>query len=135
MSAEQEAAYAVVVQLFDGMRQKDEALLRGAVTEDMSLVTTGERDGVPFLSRAEGGSFVESVLGARAELDEQIWDPVVQVSDRLATVWVRYALYVNGNFSHCGVDAFQLFKGEDGWRIFHIADTRRREDCWEPPGR
>ena len=32
------------------------------------------------------------------------------MSDRLATVWVKYAFYAGGEFSHCGVDAFQLFK-------------------------
>ncbi|MBI5914693.1 MAG: nuclear transport factor 2 family protein [Bacteroidetes bacterium] len=35
--------------------------------------------------------------------------------------------------SHCGVDAFQLFKGENGWKITQISDTRRRENCQTEP--
>jgi hypothetical protein len=31
------------------------------------------------------------------------------------------------------VDAFQLFKGPAGWRIFQVADTQRRENCWHKP--
>jgi hypothetical protein len=46
----------------------------------------------------------------------------------------EYAFYVGERLSHCGVDAFQLFKGPDGWRIFEIADTRRSEGCEEPEG-
>jgi hypothetical protein len=36
---------------------------------------------------------------------------------------------VDGEFSHCGVDAFILVLTEDGWRILSIADTRTTEGC------
>jgi hypothetical protein len=45
---------------------------------------------------------------------------------------MNYAFFAGDTFSHCGVNAFQLFKGADGWKIFHIADTRRREGCEMP---
>lgn len=133
-TAEEEAALAVVHQLFDGMRTKDEALLRGAFDVEFTLVTTGSRDGEPVRSMTPGDRFISSVLAAEAELDEQIWNPVVQVRDNLATVWVDYALFVDGEFSHCGADAFQLFRSSEGWKIFQIADTRQREGCEDPPG-
>lgn len=130
----EEAVLEAVHQLFDGMRAKDEALLRGALAADFGLVTTGTRDGEPVMSVTPGDRFISSVLGAEAELDEQIWNPVVQVRDNLATVWVDYALYIDGAFSHCGADAFQLFRSSEGWQIFQIADTRQLENCETPPG-
>ena len=87
----------------------------------------------PLYPPAAPTSRCGAIGGAPVTLEEPIWDPVVEVSDRLATVWVKYAFYADEQFSHCGVDAFQLFKSEQGWKIFQIADTRRREDCWEPP--
>lgn len=128
------AALAVVHQLFDGMRTRDEALLLGALDVEFGLISTGTRDGEPVKSVTPGDQFIRSVLGAEAELDEQIWNPTVKVRDNLASVWVDYAFYVDGVFSHCGVDAFQLFRSSEGWKIFQIADTRRREGCEEPPG-
>ena len=66
--------------------------------------------------------------------DERIWDAEVRVDGNLATAWMKYAFYAGDEFSHCGVDAFQLFKGVDGWKVFHVADTRRREGCETPEG-
>ncbi len=62
-----------------------------------------------------------------------IWDPKIEIDGNLAQAWTQYAFYVGKKFSHCGVDAFQLFKGTDGtWKIFQLADTRQKEGCKIP---
>jgi hypothetical protein len=64
---------------------------------------------------------------------EPIWEPKIQMDGNFAQVWAKYAFYHGKTFSHCGVDAFQLFKGADGkWKIFHLADTRWAEGCNVP---
>jgi hypothetical protein len=62
-------------------------------------------------------------------IDEHIWNYEVQIDGSLATVWSEYTFYIGNRVSHCGVDAFQLFKADKTWKIFQIADTRRKEDC------
>jgi hypothetical protein len=47
----------------------------------------------------------------------------------MATAWTPYKFYLDKTFSHCGVNAFQLFKSENGWKIISILDTRRKEPC------
>ena len=42
---------------------------------------------------------------------------------------MNYAFQVEGVPSHCGVNAFQLVKGSEGWQIPQVTDTRRREGC------
>jgi hypothetical protein len=32
-------------------------------------------------------------------------------------VWYPYDLYIDGKWSHCGVDAFTLIRTEGKWRI------------------
>ena len=61
--------------------------------------------------------------------DERIWDYEVRQDLNLATVWVRYAFYLDDEFHHCGVDALQLAHDGSRWRVFHIADTRQVEGC------
>jgi hypothetical protein len=66
-------------------------------------------------------------------IDERVWNEKVLVDGPLASVWMDYALFIGPRFSHCGVDAFQLAKMADGWKIIAIADTRRTEGCKQGP--
>jgi hypothetical protein len=62
-------------------------------------------------------------------LDERILDYQIKIDGALASAWTPYNFYVNGNFSHCGVNSFQLVKMDDVWKIVYIIDTRRKEPC------
>jgi hypothetical protein len=63
--------------------------------------------------------------------DERIGEVEIKIDDNLATAWMNYAFYVGDTFSHCGVNAFQLAKGEAGWKVIQIADSRRKVACGE----
>ena len=99
----------------------------------IQLVSAGTRGGEPTLRFVTLDEWLDAVGAATVELDERIWDPEVEIDHELAAVWVKYEFAAGGRFSHCGVDAFQLFRSPVGWRIFHVADTQRRENCWHKP--
>lgn len=133
--AAEEAVVAVVVQLFDGMRTGDSAMVRRTFAPDARLMSTSVRDGQPALQSVEIDQFVEAVGTPHEEVwDERLWNIEVRVDANLATVWTEYAFYLGEELSHCGVDAFQLFRSRDGWKIFQIADTRRGADTCEIDG-
>jgi hypothetical protein len=48
---------------------------------------------------------------------ERIWNPDVRIHGLIATVWAAYDFWIDGKLSHCGVDAFDLIKTPEGWRI------------------
>jgi hypothetical protein len=73
--------------------------------------------------------FVATIGRIDRSIDEPLFDVEVRIDGPLATVWAEYDVYVDGEFSHCGVDAFQLANLGDGWKILNIADTRRTEGC------
>jgi hypothetical protein len=131
---EEAAVMAVVESLFDAMRAGDSTALRATLHPSATAATASVREGAPTLTReASLEGFVQAVGTPHDEVwDERIWDAEVKVDDLLATAWMNYAFFAGDTFSHCGVNAFQLFKGADGWKIFHIADTRRREGCEMP---
>lgn len=121
---------AVVRQLFDAMRAHDTATVRNTFHPDARLMSVGlDRDGNPSIRTTPIDAFVRAIGGATALLDERISGVEVRRDDGLATVWASYAFYADSTFSHCGVDAFQLARTADGWKIIHVADTRRREPC------
>lgn len=131
---EDAAVRAVVVRLFDGMRAGNGAVFAELFTPDARLQTAAvRRDGTPALTSMAIDSFAAIVSQPRDFiLDERIdaWD--VRIDGPLAVVTVDYSLYASERFSHCGIDAFQLFRSADGWKIFQLTDTRRTTGCPAP---
>ena len=132
-AAGEEAVVRVVHDLFDGMRQRDAAKIRGTFATGARLAGyNAERDTVRYTT---ADRFAMNFDRIERVVDERIWDWDVHIDGNLATMWTKYDVLLDGDFSHCGVDAFQLFHTVDGWKIFHLADTRHTgADCWRYPG-
>ena len=130
-SAAEQEAVAVVQKTFDAMRTRDTATMRSLFDTAARLVTTGTRDGKPFVRSTRMSDFIDRVGRAPAgdTLNETIYDTEVRVDGNLAAVWTGYDFHVNSRFSHCGVDSFQLVRTTEGWKIVAIADTQRTEGC------
>ena len=129
---EEEAVVAVVQRLFEAMRTSDSTLAAGVFHSAARVGRAGERN----ISFGSPQGLVGMIAAPKDEVhDEPIWDLVVNVDGHLAQVWTKYAFYIGDTFSHCGSDAFELFKGRHGWQITQLVDTRRTENCWYPPGR
>ncbi len=73
--------------------------------------------------------FVNNV-GSRkpGELDERVlsWGPI-QIDHEIASAWVPYEFYLNGKFSHKGVDVFLLVKVGDDWKIQTLMYNMQKE--------
>lgn len=134
IKAESKKVKTVIKRLFDGMRQSKPDMVASTFHKDATLQTcyTHRKTGKPILRAANSyTTFVEAIKKKKPEdnYDERISKYVVQIDDNLASVWTPYEFYLNGKFSHCGVNNFQLFKTEEGWKIVSILDTRRRKKC------
>jgi len=133
MKADEEAVLAPVHALFDGMRAGDSTMVRAAFDPLARLVTTFYKEGKPAHHVTAIDDFVRIVGTPHDKVfDEQIWDLKTEVRDNLASVWMKYAFFLGGELSHCGVNSFELFNTEDGWKIMHLADTRQKEGCEMP---
>jgi hypothetical protein len=136
-SAEKTAVMKPIDQLFMGMKLGDSSLVHAAFANTVSMATIGtNKEGAPFIkyeSTLDG--FLKAVGTPHREAwHEVIWDTHIQIDGNMAHAWAPYAMYIGKKFSHCGVDAFQLFKDGDGaWKIFHLSDTRQKEGCHVPP--
>ena len=129
---EEEAVVAIVQQLFAAMRTNDSTMAATTFHPAARVGHAGE-NGISFRSPQ---GLIQMIAGPKDELyEEPIWDWVVNIDGRLAQMWTKYAFYTGDTFSHCGTDAFELYKGRNGWKITQLVDTRRTEDCWYPPGR
>lgn len=133
-AADRRAVEETVRGLFDAMREADSASVRALLHPDARLSGPVEKEGEVLLRSSSAASFAEAVGGAERTWDERISGLEVRVDGRLATAWMDYVFYLGDELSHCGVNAMQLYRSDDGWKIFQIADTRRREGCPDPRG-
>jgi len=125
----------VINRLFKGMYNSDSIMVRSVFAKEVTMATAfRSKEGSPVLRRESSiNDFVKAVGKKQPEpYAEEIWNMKIQIDGDLAQVWCDYAFFVGNKFSHCGVDAFQLHKSNEGWKIFHLADTRRKEECSIP---
>jgi len=135
-SSEKDEVMQVIDRVFEAMRTNDSTLLKQSFVENPNIFTAFiNQDGKSQLTIGDFQQFVNAVGQPKDQVwNEPIWNEKVEIDGNLAAVWVDYAFYVDDRFSHCGVDAFHLIKLEDGWKIFHLVDTRRKTECEVPDG-
>jgi len=124
-----------ITTLFTGMNLGDSAMVHRAFAEGATMASIGkDKTGTVVLKReASISGFLKAVGSPHIETwNEPIWDARIEVDGDLAQVWTKYAFYRGKTFSHCGVDAFQLVKQNGVWKIFHLTDTRQKENCDVP---
>ncbi len=99
------------------------------------VADTGRRERYSYRTRSESRASKPDV-----DIVERGFNPEISISGPLATVWLPYDLYVDGEWSHCGVDVFTLARVEDQWKIAFLGwsieqppDCRRHPDG--PPDR
>ena len=133
-ATEREAVLKPVNQLFDAMRKHDSAMARGAFAPIGRLLQISDRNGEVKASALSPDDFAHAV-GREPNSppwNEPIYDPEVRIEGRVATVWAWYDFILGDKWMHCGVDAFQLAKLADGWKITQLVDTRQTTGCKTP---
>ena len=117
--------------LFTAMKTADTALLRSCFADSAILQTiVRNKEGNLAIHNEAVDEFVSSIAKVqKGDADEQIQFDVLRVDGPLAIAWTPYKFYYKGNFSHCGVNSFQLIKTPTGWKIQYLIDTRRRQGC------
>ena len=130
--SDKQAISRVVHTLFEGMEKGDSTSVRSVFADAVTMATIRrDKNDVPSISHQTSiASFVKAVGTPHPDkFFEEIWDLTISVDADFAQAWCDYAFYRGNKFSHCGVDAFEFYRTPQGWKIFHLADTRRSSPC------
>lgn len=111
---------AVVQQFLDAISTRDTTEFRATMLPEALVVSTSMRDGKPGYSARGVDADVKMLSREGPALLERAWEPEIRIDGLIATVWTRYDFHVDGAFSHCGTDAFQLVRTDEGWRIASV---------------
>lgn len=123
--------YSIIIKLFDGMREGDSAKVASVFRKNVRMFSSyKKKTGEEMLHEGKLSDFLKAIGTPHDEIwDEKIWDTEIQIDGNLAQVWTQYGFYIGEKFSHCGVDAFQLIKENDSWKIMNLIDTRKVAGC------
>ena len=130
---DREAVIARVQAFFDAMTERDLDAMRDLLTDDGILYGYRETPDGLRLARIPHRDYIDGLGSGRARLVERFWQPQVLLHDRMAVVWTPYDLYVDGAFSHCGIDSFSFLKTEAGWKIAGIVFSMETDGCEPGP--
>lgn len=113
--------------LFNAMKSADSLGVKNAFSGSAIMQTFGKNQEI----RTDKVEDFAKQVGASqtGDLDERFTISKILVDGNMASVWVPYQFYYKGNFSHCGVNSFQLAKINNEWKIQYIIDTRRKDNC------
>jgi hypothetical protein len=115
----------VIQNMFQAMLQADTSSLRTCFSDKVIFQTIVNKPEGVMISTVSINDFIQSI-GKQAPnaLDERIEFGAIQVDPLMATVWTPYTFYLKGQYSHKGINSFQLVKFKEGWKIQYLIDTR-----------
>lgn len=117
---------------FEGFHKGDTLLMKSVMAENMVMQTAyTDKNGNNKVNGDDANGFIIAIANRAADQkwDERLLDYKIEIDGNLAHVWTPYEFWFNETFSHCGANSFTLAKLENGWKIIHIIDSRRKTDC------
>lgn len=125
-------AKGIIDTFFEGFHKGDSLKMRSVLGDNVQLQTAfATPDGD---NKLRNDSIDNLLIAIASRTEDQNWDErllgyKVQIDGNLAHVWTPYEFWFNDEFSHCGANAFTLAKTNEGWKIIHLIDSRRKSSC------
>ena len=110
---------SVILKTFSAMKSVDSVALKSCFFPHARLQVSVKAPEGNTIREVPLAKFVQSVMSRKSgELDERVvsWGSIL-IDHEIATAWVPYEFYLNGKFTHKGVDVFLLQKVGEDWKI------------------
>lgn len=124
----------VIETFFKGFHAQDSLVMKSVLANEVVLQTTGRNKQGKTLFRTEKiEKLIHSITSIpdSVAFEEKLTSWSIQVDRTMANAWVGYEFWLNGQFSHCGINSFQLIDFDGEWKIIYLIDTRGRAGCLE----
>lgn len=131
-SPDERDVVATVQRIFDAMEKCDPATIRALSIPSGALVRVAVGTDQPPRSTTLD-TFAGQFATCSRKLLERMWTPQVRVHKGIATLWAPYDFWIDGTFSHCGIDSFELVKTATGWVLASGTYTVERDGCAPSP--
>ncbi len=119
LNKDEDQIKSVILKTFSAMKSVDSVALKSCFTEKALLHISQVRPEGTIVREVPIAIFVKNVMSRKpGDMDERVlsWGPIL-IDHEIATAWVPYEFYLNGTFTHKGVDAFILVKVGEEYKI------------------
>ena len=133
-SDEEKAILALVDAFMDGLHRRDPEVWKTIMLAGTNGITPLVDDhGKEFVRLRTMEERLDGLIEPGPTYDERYWDPTVLIRERIAVVWTPYDFWIDGEFSHCGVEVFDFVRVDGEWKLTNMMWTVEREDCEPSP--
>ena len=125
---------AAIDTFFEGFHKGDTTVMKSVMMGKFTTQTAYKnKKGKDVLRTDDSSKLIDAIAKRPADQkwDERLKDYIIKVDGNMANAWTPYEFWFNGDFSHCGVNSFQLFHDNGQWKIIYLIDTRQRTGCNE----
>jgi hypothetical protein len=124
-AASEKEVKQVIQNMFQAMLQADTTLLKTCFSDKIIFQTIVNKPEGTMINTVPINDFIQTIAKQTPNaIDERIEFGAIQIDPLMATVWTPYTFYYKGQYSHKGVNSFQLVKLKEGWKIQYLIDTR-----------
>lgn len=119
---------------FEAFHKQDSIAMKSFMADKVVLQTTGRnKEGKTQFRTTPIEKLYESIVSIpdSIQFEEKLTSWSIQVDRTMANAWVGYEFWLNGKFSHCGINSFQMVNFDGDWKIIYLIDTRGRAGCLE----
>ncbi len=111
----------------DNLVRRKEVTIDGSMIQRLRQQPDGSFNLTPSIVNFADMSSSNSVMV------ERFWDEELVIRDQFATFIAAYDFWIDGEFSHCGTDVFDMIKIDGQWKIGNMKFTIVREGCSASP--
>lgn len=121
-----------ILNFFEGFHAGDTTKMKSTMDENIAIQTIVKtKEGEIKTVKTDASRILTAIQNRPSEQkwDERLLSFSIEADSAIANAWTPYEFYVNDNFSHCGVNIFQLFNDGKSWKIIALSDTRHKKGC------
>ena len=116
-ASERDAVMKTMQAFFDTMTARNVEGAREILQPQGRFHAMTMKDGKPDVRAFANEEYFANLEASKQKMQERIWNADVRINGLIANVTAPYDFWIDGKFSHCGVDSFDLIKTGDGWKI------------------
>ena len=131
-SEEETQVKQTIIDFFEAFHKQDTVKLKSMAKGNINMQSISvNKEGKTRLDENDYSSFMKNIAGIPKDkkFEEKLLDFKIRIDGKMANAWTAYEFWFDENFSHCGVNSFQLVKEDKDWKIIYLVDTRQRQGC------
>jgi len=131
---QRKAVINVMNQYIDAINSDNREVIAKLSMHNAMSYSSRETENGDYITRERPQSYYLDVNRKKGpQVKERIWTPTVLVSEQIAILWAPYDYHVEGQFSHCGINAFNFIKENGKWMITNTSWSVQKSNCEVSP--